>query len=473
MAEVKPCHKCGTTTGKAPLAAMCNRCADLHAFSPSTPERQGDQIDRENEVNSAPLVGLTVHVADLSKSAPPRFAWQDRLVLGYLNLLIGNEGVGKGTLMAWVIARLTRGELPGDLKGQPVGVGVLGDEDSFADVWTPRLHAAKADLARVVQIERPDGGFVEVGEDREKLSLVIKERGLRVLFFDQLLDNLGVGVDDWRQKAVRESLQPIRALARELDIVTLGSLHPNKRADSFRQLVSGASSFNAVSRSSLLLAQHPDDESRRVLARGKGNLSQTPESVEFELAEERFNANGYEFKVPVARGFKAGDLTVDDLMGNDAPREEHSKIAEACEIIEALLPRDGGWHPAKPIKEACAADGVDDRMAKRAKERLGIEHRRAAAFHAGTEWRWPTQGTAQDTPGPSVPTVPSSPSGPSGTAQKSLLSGSWATGATQDSEDKGQRPDPSDGRGDDLQPLPVLERLAWERRMAASTDGTP
>ena len=178
--------------------------------------------------------GLAVRAADLSKSAPPRWAWQDRLVIGYLNLLIGNEGVGKGTLMAWTIARLTRGELPGDLAGKPIGVGVLGDEDSFADVWTPRLHAAGADLDRVFQIERPDGGFVNVAEDRDKLTIAIAQYRLGMLFFDQLLDNLGAGTDDWRQKAVREALQPIRALARELEIVTLGALHPNKRADSFR-----------------------------------------------------------------------------------------------------------------------------------------------------------------------------------------------------------------------------------------------
>ncbi len=112
-------------------------------------------------------IGLTVRPADLGRSAPPRWAWQHRVVLGYLNLLLGNEGVGKGTLVAWLIARLTRGELPGDLRGRPVGVGVLGDEDSFDDVWTPRLHAAGADLTRVVQIERPDGGFVNIREDRE------------------------------------------------------------------------------------------------------------------------------------------------------------------------------------------------------------------------------------------------------------------------------------------------------------------
>lgn len=40
----------------------------------------------------------------------------------------------------------------------------------------------------------------------------------------------------------------------------LGSLHPNKKADTFRRMVAGSGAFNAMSRSSLLLAVHPEDE---------------------------------------------------------------------------------------------------------------------------------------------------------------------------------------------------------------------
>ena len=89
---------------------------------------------------------LRVTGADLSRSRPTRFAWDKRIAIGGLNLMIGNEGAGKGTLTAWLIAGLTRGELPGDLFGRPVGVAVLGDEDDFDSVWTPRLHAVGADL---------------------------------------------------------------------------------------------------------------------------------------------------------------------------------------------------------------------------------------------------------------------------------------------------------------------------------------
>jgi hypothetical protein len=329
-----------------------------------------------------------VHHADLSRSAPPTWAWQHRIVLGYLNLLLGNEGVGKGVLVAWLIARLTHGDLPGDLRRMPVVVGVLGDEDSFDDVWTPRLHAAGADLSRVRQLERPDGGFVDIREDRGKLQEAVDLEQIRVLYFDQLLDNLGVGVDDWRNKAVRDALKPLRSVARELDVAALGCLHPNKRGATFRQLVSGAPAFNASSRSSLLVAEHPEDERRRVIVRGKGNLSTVPPALEFEIVSHCFEANGYEFNVPVARSFKQGDITVDQLL-TSSDSAEHSKVAAAAEIIAALLPRDGEWHLAKPIVEACRGEDIGEHTVQRARTRLRLEHRRAKAFPAPSEWRWP------------------------------------------------------------------------------------
>lgn len=376
-------------------------------------------------MNAAQTHGLTVRTADLSRARPPRWAWEGRIVLGYLNLLLGNEGVGKGTAIAHLAAKLTTGQLPGNLKGQPAGVGILGDEDSFDDVWTPRLHAAGADLSRVYQIERPDGGYVELREDRAKLAAVARSEGLRVLFLDALLDNLGVGVDDWRAKPVREALRPARTLARDLDLAVLGSMHPNKRANTFRTLVAGASAFNAVSRSSLLLAAHPDDEDRRVLVRGKGNLAATPTALEFTIETENFSANGHRFSVPVASELTPSGLAVDDLVGPDVQRREHSKVGDAAELIEALLPHDGEWHPAKPMFEACAGEEIDERTVKRAKQRLGLEHRRANTFPASTEWRWPT---TQDTHGSRVLSVPCVLCSPSAV-------GGIGSGDTQDTGD--------------------------------------
>jgi hypothetical protein len=236
---------------------------------------------------------------------------------------------------------------------------------------------------------------------------------------------------------------PIRAIARELDIATLGSLHPNKRANTFRELVAGAPAFNAVSRSSLLLAQHPEDDARRVLVRGKGNLSRIPAAIDLEIAEQRFNANGYEFKVPHARDFQISELTIDDLIGDESTRAEHSKVGDACEIVEALLPRDGAWHLAKPIIEACAAEDIPETTVKRAKGRLHLEHQRLSTFQAPVEWRWPPTQTTHRPPSDGGPSGPSGPSAtpessssrvPSANGRNPLQNGTPSTQSTQSTQ---------------------------------------
>jgi hypothetical protein len=331
---------------------------------------------------------LVSQAADLGRSRPPQWAWSRRLVIGKLNLLLGNEGVGKGALPAWVIARLTRGELPGDLRETPVNVGIVGDEDDLDSVWTPRLHAAGADLGRVFEIARPDFGLVIVGNDREALAQKVREDILSVLYFDQLLDNLGPGIDDWRQKAVRDAIAPLRALARDLDITALGTLHPNKRGRTFRELVAGSPAFNAASRSSLLLAEHPHDPDKRVLLRGKGNLSQRPDPLEFEIPSYIFQANGYVFDVPRVTGMQPSDVEIEDLL--DGGGKDHrdlgvSKAALARENVEDIL-SDGLWHASSEVYAAAAEHDVDERYVRAAKVALRAEHRHVG-FPAVTEWR--------------------------------------------------------------------------------------
>ena len=250
--------------------------------------------------------------ADLARARPPRWAWRYRIVLGNLNLLIGNEGVGKGTLIAWLVGQLTHGGLPGHLEGQPVGVGIIGDEDDFDGTWTPRLHAAGANLELVKQIDRPDGGIVNVREDHEKLVRVCAQHQLRVLFFDQLLDNLGADTNDWRQKAVRDALRPLRSLARELEVAALGCLHPN-------------------------------------------------------------NAIG---------------------------------------LIEALLPKDGQPHPAKPIIDAGAEHDIDKRTMQRAAKRLQLAQRWAKTFPSESLWSWPPDSSDDTRYDPKNDVAPVAPFAP-------------------------------------------------------------
>jgi hypothetical protein len=353
---------------------------------------------------STPKAQLVTRDADLSQSRPPRWVWQYRIVLGSLNLIIGDEDVGKGTLVCWLLARLTRGHLPGALRGKPIHVAVVGDEDSWNDVWVPKLHAAGADLSRCHLIERAGGGYVDMQRDYKELRHQIRENDVRVLFLDQLLDNLGAGVDDWRQKAVRDALIPFRSLASGMRLGLLCAMHPNKRADTFRRMMAGSAAFNAVSRSSLLLTKHPEDDSRRVLVRAKGNLSVTPPAVEFSIESYKFKYEARRFDVGRACGFSRSDLTAQDLVdATDTPRvKAQSKQGDARAMIGQLLPKDGKWHPCEPIFESCKGVDLDGKTVSRAKLKLGIEHKWSHTSPPHIEWRWPSKDTSKDTSGEST-----------------------------------------------------------------------
>lgn len=177
--------------------------------------------------------GLSIRQPDMSLARPTRWAWQHRIAVGYLNLLVGDEGIGKGVLAAWLIARLRYGDLPGNFRHEPVMVGIVADEDSFNDVWTPRLYAVGADLSFVRHIEHPQEGYLNLSNDREALEIAVDLDGFKVVYFDQLLDNLDALVDEYKQKAVRHALRPLRRIGRDFDIAVLAGLHPNKRAGSF------------------------------------------------------------------------------------------------------------------------------------------------------------------------------------------------------------------------------------------------
>jgi hypothetical protein len=360
---------------------------------------------------------LQPRTVDLERVKPFRWAWDQRLLIGYLNLIVGDEGVGKGTFLAWLIARLTRGQLAGDLHGKPTRVLIVGDEDGFDSVIVPRLAAVDADLGMVLDLPVGPDGPLDVGRDAPALAALIKEHDIGAIVIDQLLDNLGLGVDNWRDKQVREALAPLRRLARELDIAPIASLHTIKApARTFRERVAGTQQFNALARSSLLIAEHPEDTDRRVLLRGKGNYSQRPPALEFKIASRTVDLNGHHFDVGAVDALSDSTLTVDQVLG--VPRVSLTKADQGRKLITETL-ADGEWHPAADVLARLADVEIGDREASRLATSLGVERKKSTGFPAHSMWRLartPTQGDGvinlsglSSRSGQSTPATPATP----------------------------------------------------------------
>jgi hypothetical protein len=319
------------------------------AYTLNKPILPGDQLRRTK--------------ADLAKSEPPRWAVRDRIIIGGLSIILGEEGLGKGVTVSWILAQLTNGSLPGEFEGVPINAAVIGDEDSWHDVWTPRLHAAGADLDRVQLLEGPEGAQVEFGTHRDAIVHAVREDDVRVIFCDALVDNIGRETNDWHGKEVRSALEPAKWLAKELDIAIIGAHHPNGKGTSFRTLFSGSKQFIAVARSCLLLAQHPDSATGRVLCKGKGNYA-NPAPLEFDIESIEFDTEhedgrNLHWNQPVATNWRESEFDVHTLLNPPKEKKAESKTSR-CEryILENVTATPS---PAAHHEEMLALMGIESR----------------------------------------------------------------------------------------------------------------
>jgi hypothetical protein len=316
--------------------------------------------------------GITYRKANLKNARPFEWSWQERILRGYLNLLVGIEGIGKGNLVAWILARITRGELPGNLYGAPRRIAIAGDEDSFENIWVPRLHMAGANLENVRYIVSGANGTLDVHEDANALRKFIKRQELAVVYLDQLLDNLGF-VDTWKEKQVRDALAPLRTVARETNVSLLVTMHPNKRQGTFRERVSGSPAFNAMSRSSLLVTGHPHEPGRTVVVRAKGNYSKEPPAFEFRI-EQCELVNG-EHLITTSRiaNIRETELRANDVLEAPTRRREESKAGIARRALAELF-ADGEPRPAAEAQELLYRQyGINSRTTTEAAKELAFQ----------------------------------------------------------------------------------------------------
>jgi AAA domain len=350
------------------------------------------------------------------KSRSIRWAWTGRLALGYLTVETGIEGLGKSVFAAWLIARLTRGELPGEWREQPVDVLIVASEDGIADTWKPRLVVAGADLERVAFLDL--SGLPPTWNLRDGIAQVrsaVAETSARMVFIDAALDHMpppqsGESINS--PTFVRRALGPLKGMARDLDLVGLFSMHPPKaKSTDFRDLVQSSQAFGAIPRIGLLFAYHPDDDAgdpdrRRVLIRGKGNIGRDPGAMEFRVVgREHKHDDGRTQEVAVVEGVGASRITMADLaperlVGARTP----TKREQAAEVMREEL-ADGEWHPAALVRVRLGELDLDGGSVRAPAMRLaGVEKRKRPGETNGPwEWRIPS---AESPEGPLDPSTP-------------------------------------------------------------------
>lgn len=219
---------------------------------------------------------------------PVFWAWKDRIPCGEITITPGYGGIGKSSWHCWMIARVTRGELPGEWFGVPRNCFIAATEDSWAKTIIPRLSANGADLTRVfrVEVETQDGGTYSLNlpTDLDALEAAVREYDVALISIDPLLGVVDGNLNTHKDAEVRQALEPIRRLADRTGCVILGNAHFNKSGGSKASfMVMGSAAFYNVPRASLAFARD-EENGCVVISQDKNNLGRNDlPSLSFEI----------------------------------------------------------------------------------------------------------------------------------------------------------------------------------------------
>jgi hypothetical protein len=346
------------------------------------------------------------------------WTWRDRLPRGAVALLAGQAGLGKSTLTLELAARLTRGELAGDLLHTPSSVLIVTFEDHLASVVVPRLLAADADLRRIefVAVKCDDGtdGLLTFPDDLPLVETKAVELGARLLIVDPVVAALSGSIDGNRDQSIRRALAPLAALSERCDLSTVAVVHLNKQQADLLSRVGGSVGFVGAARSVLAFARDPEDPegdagSQRIVLHAKSNwgaLAPTLAArIEGRTVQQPNNADTIATSRLIITGTSSVTVEQFNRSSDDAPARD---VEEA--ILAALA---DGPQPSREVKPRVAAElGISRRTIERASTRLA----RADELIV-TEGGFPRTTTWELPPAVAPPPVTPHPTPPSGATE--------------------------------------------------------
>lgn len=362
------------------LVALCESAV-------RTPERVAAASDAVTLRTPEPHRQLVVRKASEIAAVPIDWLWRGFIARRSITIIDGDPGTAKSTIALDIAARLTRGDTCplSDERIAPASALVIAAEDDEGSVLRPRLDAAGALVEHVViATKTSDFGRtqqISLADDIDLIEAVCVEHGVRLLVIDPVNDYMGRGVDVASDHAVREVLNPLRDLARRLDlaIILVRHLVKSKRGPAMHH-GTGSIAFAGLARTVL---RATIDATVGRLEVVKANLSAPGLALGYRVVQET-RENGIE-------------ATRVEWIAAPGPTESERPLS-ARERARAFLREflAAGTVSANDVKAAAAKDGIKERTLDSAKGDLGVMSHRV-----GSVWMWalPEGRNARDSRG--------------------------------------------------------------------------
>jgi AAA domain/DnaB-like helicase N terminal domain len=310
---------------------------------------------------------------------PVVWAWEDeghgRIPAGSLGLFAGREGTGKSSFLIWLAARITTGELPGMLKGQPRSVIYVAVEDSWKHTIGPRLVAAGADCDLVyraeVQVVEGETVSLSLPADNKLLEDAIAEHGVAMVALDPLMSAISDTLDTHVNRQVRQALDPLARLADRTGAVIAGIAHFNKSASTdASSLITASGAFKDVARFIFAFATDEQDGSK-VITQTKNSLGQSDlPSLAYRLVSATVPTSTGDTNVGRLVLDGLSERSVQDILSVQLGGEPGEKTRADDYLRKALA--DGPRRSKDVEEEAQQAHGISKRTLDRARRDLSI-----------------------------------------------------------------------------------------------------
>jgi AAA domain/Bifunctional DNA primase/polymerase, N-terminal/Primase C terminal 1 (PriCT-1) len=308
----------------------------------------------------------------LTAFATKRVVWLDRPFwqAAAFHLKVGRKGVGKGTALADLAARFSRGEM-----GPKRRVLWIGSEDSVSIDVKPRVLAADGDPSQIAVVK----DWLQLPRDVPRLEATIEAVGdVGLLVIDPVSNHIA-GKNSNDETDVREAIAHLNALADGFALVAVGVRHLTEKEAKGGLLAAilGSSAWVQVPRAVIALARDPHDDAvvhMQVVAGNRMPPGTSGRSFRIEgAAVETDDGLG-----EVSRVVWEGESTVDVeelLTVRHTPEPSRSEDARA--LILATLQAAPGQRMGAEEFDALIAEqaGVSAKTVRNLRSELGAKGR--------------------------------------------------------------------------------------------------
>lgn len=339
---------------------------------------------------------LLLTPASQIRSSRQNWLWQNRIPLGVVTIFAGRGGEGKSTFGLHIGAEAIKGDLPGDLKGVPTAFAIISHEDDWGTVMKPRLIAAGADPEYVYKVgiqatvdEITSETVPALPLDINLIRRAIIESGAKVVMIDPISSTLSG--DLHKVADVRRALDPLAAVAQELEVAVIAIMHFAKGQGNVSDKLSGSHAFRDVSRSVLLFATD-DDSGQRVVSVDKSNYSEERgSSFAFNLRSVDVDTDdGDVTQVAQVEYLGDTDLNVSDIVNRstETPDDEDDRNAAEAFVLDHIRATATWEANAADVLKAGRAAGFNETEMKNARKRCKSPKIASQKASFGGGWVW-------------------------------------------------------------------------------------